>query len=59
MREAVRTRSALKLETPTALVRPCNWQSARPCSSSEAAFGARDVEILTTSKFEILLSVDG
>ncbi len=30
MREAWRTRSALKLEMPTASVKPCTWQSASP-----------------------------
>lgn len=39
MREAVRTRSALKLDTPTADVRPCTWQSARPCSRTTYKFG--------------------
>jgi hypothetical protein len=49
MREAVRMRSGLKLDTPTAVASPCFWQSAKPCRRGVSKYSERGLT-LTAAK---------
>jgi hypothetical protein len=55
MREAVRTRSSEKLDTPTACVSPWLWQSASPCAALHAAETKRRFAAENVLMFQQLL----